>query len=240
VLSYGPKRHAEQVAVLVRTSGADLGAAIDPDGEHLTLIDDEGHVLSHTEAVLALLMLVADHLLGDRVALPVATSRHAEALLAPHGIRVQYTKMATPALMDAASEPGVGFAASVDGGYILPGFLPAFDAAATFVKVLELLARKQVRLSSIVRDLPRVYVCHETVVTPWEQKGTVMRSLMEMTKDRELELVDGVKVWHENGWALALPDPEEPVTHVWAEADSDVDARRLAQEYARRIRQLLR
>jgi hypothetical protein len=30
------------------------------------------------------------------------------------------------------------------------------------------------------------------------------------------------------------------VTHVWAEASSDVDARRRAQEYARRIRQLLR
>ena len=44
----------------------------------------------------------------------------------------------------------------------------------------------------------------------------------------------------DRGWALALPDPEEPVTHIWAEGDSDGDARRLAQEYARRIRQLLR
>ena len=42
--------------------------------------------------------------------------------------------------MDAATEPGVGFAASTDGGYILPGFLPAFDAAASLVKLLELLA----------------------------------------------------------------------------------------------------
>ncbi|MEY2461817.1 MAG: mannose-phosphate guanylyltransferase / phosphomannomutase, partial [Acidimicrobiaceae bacterium] len=207
ILAYDPKRHADQVAGLVRTSGAHLGAAIDPDGEHLTLIDDEGHALTHTEAVLALLELVGDHLLGDRVALPVAVTNHAEVLLAKYGIRVQYTKMATSALMDAASEPGVGFAASLDGGYILPGFLPAFDAAATLVKVLELLARKEVRLSAIVRELPRVHIAHETVVTPWEQKGTVMRSLMELTKDRELELVDGVKVLHEDGWALALPDP---------------------------------
>jgi mannose-1-phosphate guanylyltransferase/phosphomannomutase len=240
VLAYDPAQHAEHVAGLVRTSGSHLGAAIDPDGEHLTLIDDEGHVLSHIEAVLALLELVGDHLLGDRVALPVAATRHAEGLLAKHGVRVQYTKMSTPALMDAASEPGVGFAASLDGGYILPGFLPSFDAAATFVKVLELLARKNARLSTIVHSLPRVHVAHETVVTPWEQKGTVMRSLVELTKDRELELVDGVKVLHDDGWALALPDPEEPVTHVWAEAGTDVDARRLAQEYARRIRQLLR
>jgi mannose-1-phosphate guanylyltransferase/phosphomannomutase len=240
ILAYEPNRHAEQVAGLVRTSGAHLGAAIDPDGEHLTLIDDEGHVLTHTETVLALLELVGDHLVGDRVALPVAVTNHAEVLLAKYGIGLQYTKMATSALMDAAAEPGVGFAASLDGGYILPGFLPAFDAAATLVKVLELLARKQVRLAEIVRDLPRVHIAHETVVTPWEQKGTVMRSLMELTKDRELELVDGVKVLHDDGWALALPDPEEPVTHVWAEAGSDVEARRRAQEYTRRIRQLLR
>jgi len=67
-----------------------------------------------------------------------------------------------------------------------------------------------------------------------------MRSLVEQAKDRQLQLVDGVKVLHDDGWALALPDPEEPVTHVWAEAASDADARKLAQEYGRRIRQLLR
>jgi mannose-1-phosphate guanylyltransferase/phosphomannomutase len=49
-----------------------------------------------------------------------------------------------------------------------------------------------------------------------------------------------VKIVHDDGWALILPDPDEPVTHVWAEGPSDMEARHLAQEYARRIRQLLR
>jgi len=47
--------------------------------------------------------------------------------------------------------------------------------------------------------------------------------------------VDGVKVLHDDGWALVLPDPDEPVTHVWAEGPTDgaararvVAARRLA------------
>src|SRR6266545_1177329 len=237
LLRYDPPVHADNVAGLVRASGADLGAVLDPDGEHLTLIDDEGHVLTPIQSLLALLELVAGHMVGDKVALPVAVTRHAERMAASHGVEVRYTKMSTPAIMDASTEEGVGFAASLDGGFILPGFLPAFDAAATFVKTLELLARQNVRLSEITSRLPRVHMAHETVVTPWEQKGTVMRSLMEHSKDRDLELVDGVKVIHGDGWALALPDPEEPVTHVWAEAGSDGDARRLAQEYARRIRQ---
>jgi mannose-1-phosphate guanylyltransferase/phosphomannomutase len=68
----------------------------------------------------------------------------------------------------------------------------------------------------------------------------VMRTLVERIKDRELVLIDGVKVLHEDGWALVLPDPEEPLTHIWAEGPSESDARSLAQEYARRIRQMLR
>ena len=232
--------HALRVADLVRASGSHLGAVLDPDGERLRLIDDEGHVLSDTEALLALLSLLPGKIAGDKVALPVSTTQLAGGIVAAHGTEVVVTKLSNPALMDAATEPGVGFAGNTDGGFILPGFLPAFDAAATFIKMLDLLAHHGRRLSEVVAELPRPHLAHEVVVTPWEQKGTVMRTLVEQSKDREVELVDGVKVRHGAGWALALPDPEEPVTHVWAEADTDADARRLAQEYARRIRQMVR
>ncbi len=87
--------------------------------------------------------------------------------------------------MDAADRARRRLRRQPDGGFILPGFLPAFDAAATFVKVLELLARTSVRLSEVVDDLPRTHIVHETVVTPWEQKGMVMRTLVEQSKDRE-------------------------------------------------------
>ena len=53
-------------------------------------------------------------------------------------------------------------------------------------------------------------------------------------------MVDGVKVLFDDGWALVIPDPEEPLTHVWAEAGNDVESRRLAQEWAQRIRESLR
>ena len=224
LLDFDVHAHAREVATLVVASGASLGAVLDADGERLILIDDRGHVLSQDEAMLTMLDLVADHLVGDQVALPVSATSRAAEIVGRHGVRVRPTKLALSALMDAATEPGVGFAASGDGGFILPGFLPAPDAAATVVKVLELLARRDELLSSVVAGLPAVHTATETVVTPWEQKGLVMRSLIEMSKDRQLELVDGVKVVHDDGWALALPDPEEPVTHVYAEAATDADA----------------
>jgi mannose-1-phosphate guanylyltransferase/phosphomannomutase len=240
VMSEDLQDQGRHVADLVRTSGSHLGAVIDPDGERLLLIDDTGHVLTDIEALLSLLRMLPPKLDGSRVALPVSTTNRAPELLAEEGIEVLWTKLSGPALMAASAQPGVGFAGNQQGRFILPGFLPGFDASATLVKVLDLLAYHDTSLSDVVASLPRVHVVHETVVTPWEQKGAVMRSLMEQSKDREVELVDGVKVIHDGAWALALPDPEEPYTHIWAEGSTSAEARRLAEEYARRIRQMVR
>jgi mannose-1-phosphate guanylyltransferase/phosphomannomutase len=238
--SFDPDAHTRQVADLVRASGAHLGVVINPDGERLRLIDDSGRPLSNDEALYGLLTLVVTMCEKARVALPVAVSRQAERICQAAGAAIVWTKLSASSLMEAAMSNDVVFAASQDAGYIFPRFLPAYDATATFVNVLELLARTGMRLSKVIDGLDRVHVVHETVVTPWEQKGTVMRTLVERIKDREVIMVDGVKVLHDDGWALVLPDPEEPITHVWAEGASDGEARGLAQEYARRIRQMLR
>lgn len=240
VVEFDRAEHAAQVANLVRASGANLGAVIDPSGERLVLIDDRGHVLEPNESLLALLTLLREQLDGDRVALPVSATMRAAEVLADAGIEVVPTKTSAAALMDASTGKGVGFAADLNGGFIFPSFLPAFDAAASLVKTLDLLAHFDGSLSDIVEGLPRIHMAHERVITPWEQKGMVMRTLVEHSAERELELVDGVKVRHDDAWALALPDPEEPITHVWAEAATEIAARQLAEEYARRIRQMLR
>ena len=239
MLAFDAQAHSEQVAALVRSSGANLGAVIDPDGERLTLVDDEGRILSHTDALLALVSLISNRLLGDRIALPVAVTSAAARLAARHNVGVELTTMSAAGLDLAATQAGVGFAGGLDGGYIIPGFLPAFDASAALVKLLDLLAHHRLKLSSVVDDLPRVHQSHETVATPWEHKGLVMRALME-TAGGPTVLVDGVRVEFGDAWVLALPDPEDAITHVYAEAATESEAGRLTREFVLRIRELVR
>jgi mannose-1-phosphate guanylyltransferase/phosphomannomutase len=48
-----------------------------------------------------------------------------------------------------------------------------------------------------------------------------------------VDTTDGVRVLEPDGsWALVLPDPSEPVTHVWAEAADDVSATALLERWA--------
>ncbi|MGH9073673.1 MAG: sugar phosphate nucleotidyltransferase, partial [Acidimicrobiales bacterium] len=231
--------HAAEVGRLVRASGAHLGAVVDPHGEHLTIVDDSGRSLSDDEALLALLQLVVATVPGATVALPVTASRGAEDICSAGGAKITWTKLSAPHLMEVASAGEVSFAAGQDGGFIFPAFLPAYDSAATLVHLLSMLAVTGRRLSEVVRGSPAVHIAHASVATPWEAKGMVMRTLVETIKDRELVLVDGVKVLEEGGWALVLPDPEEPLTHVWAEGPGDDAATALAGAYVDRIHALL-
>jgi len=228
-----------RVQNLVRTSGSHLGIVFDPDGETLRVVDDTGHALTDEECLLALITLVTEARPGARLALPVAVSREAERIAKATGASIAWAKLSASHLMELAGTGDVAFAASGGGGYLWPDFLPAADAVATMAKVLDLLASTRRTLSSVVAGLPSVHVAHETVSTPWERKGTVMRTTMEQAQDKELILVDGIKVLHADGWALVLPDPEEPLTHVWAEGGSESGARALAQEYVGRIRAAL-
>ncbi|MHB8429722.1 MAG: sugar phosphate nucleotidyltransferase [Acidimicrobiales bacterium] len=231
---------AARVSDLVRASGAHLGAVLDPGGEHLVIVDDRGHALDDNEAMLVLLTLVARRHPGGRVALPVAASMVAEDICSRSGVDIVWTKLSASHLMEVAALEKVVLAASQSGGFIFPGFLPAYDAAATLVNLLSLLATADRKLSDLVVELPPVHIVHESVVTPWEQKGAVMRTLVERSQGRDLVLVDGVKVREDDGWALVLPDPEEPLTHVWAEANGAERATARAREYAVLLEQLLR
>ena len=227
-----------RVAELVRASGSDLGFVIDPDGESGAAVDDTGHVLSSEELMLAIIRLAAEVVPDARVAVPVNVSGAVESLLPADA--VVRTKVWGTDLMEQANTPGMVFAGTADGGCIWPDFLPAFDAATTLVKLLDLLGATDRSLSNVVASLPTTHVVHDTVVTPWERKGTVMREVVERIGSQNVELLDGVKITDERGWVLVLPDPEEATTHVWAEAESVAASRRLANEYAHFIRETAR
>src|SRR3712207_7068394 len=74
---------------------------------------------------------------------------------------VVWTKLSTPHLMEVSHTSDVVFAASQEGGYIFPAFLPAYDSAATLVHLLALLAedRKSTRLNSSHANISYAVFC---------------------------------------------------------------------------------
>jgi mannose-1-phosphate guanylyltransferase/phosphomannomutase len=81
-----------------------------------------------------------------------------------------------------------------------------------------------------VAELPASTLVHRQVPCPWALKGTVMRVLTERFRDTKVDLLDGIKVFDERGWAQVLPDPDEPLVHIYAEGATEEASAELERE----------
>jgi len=122
-----------------------------------------------------------------------------------------------------------------NGAYMLSLY---WDAAAMLVKLLEAIAKEQKPLSEYIRSIPAFYMKEKIIECPWEEKGKVMRWLIqeESKGDNVVELFEGVKIRHENGWALILPDSEEAVCRIYSEGVSEEYAEELTRFYEEKIK----
>jgi len=221
-----------QAKRLVSAVSADFGAVFDRAGERLYLIDEQAREVSVEQALLLYLSLIGGGSNGHhgKLAFPVTVTSQVDRLVENTGFEIVRTAASLQALTEAAAQDGVIFAGAVGGGYVFPQFLPGYDAVASLANLLELLAPVERPLSELVGELPRPTLVHRQVPCPWGMKGLVMRILNERWSGRNLDLTDGIKVFEERGWAQALPDPDEPVIHLYAEGESSEVSEELAGE----------
>jgi mannose-1-phosphate guanylyltransferase/phosphomannomutase len=219
-----------QTKRLVSAVGADLGAVFDRAAERLYLVDERAREVPVELALLLLVRLLASDGRHGKLAFPVTVTSQVDRLVEGSPLEVIRTPHSLPALTEAAARDDVVFAGALGGGYVFPEFLPGYDAVASLVKLLELLAPVQQPLSQLTEELPRPTLVHRQLACPWGMKGLVMRVLNERLAGRELDLTDGIKVFEERGWSQALPDPDEPLIHLYAEGETREDSEALLDE----------
>jgi mannose-1-phosphate guanylyltransferase / phosphomannomutase len=225
-----PGRLAEtidQAQRLVAAVTADFGAVFDRSAERIYLLDERGREIRPDQALLLYLKLLRGD--GGKVVVPITATSQVEEVVGDR-FQVVRTPASLPELTRAAAGDGVVFAGAPGGGYVFPGFLPAYDAIAALCKLLELLAPVGDPLSKLVAELPRPTLVHRQVQCPWALKGAVMRVLNERYADGNVDTTDGIKIFDSRGWVQVLPDGDEPTIHLYAEGETPADSEELETE----------
>jgi mannose-1-phosphate guanylyltransferase / phosphomannomutase len=228
-----------QARRLVSAVGADLGVVFDRAAERLYLIDERGEEIPVVQTLLLFLRLIGSNGRRGKLAFPVTVTSQVDELVRDSDLEVVRTPASLAELTRAAAERDVIFAGAVGGGYVFPEFLPAYDAVASLCKLLELLAPSERPLSELVADLPTPTLVHDELPCPWAMKGVVMRVLTERLRDRELDTLDGIKVFDERGSVQVLPDPDEPVIHLYAEGKTPAASRELQDELRALVEEIM-
>jgi mannose-1-phosphate guanylyltransferase/phosphomannomutase len=228
-----------QAKQLVSAAGADFGVVLDESGERIYLVDEQAREVPVDQELLLFLSLLATDGKKGTLALPTTVTSLAEPLVRGSALEVKRTPASLSALTEAAIGDNVVFAGSVGGGFVFPEFLPAYDGVASLCNLLELLAPLEKPLSELVAGLPETNVVHRQVRCPWARKGTVMRVLTERLKGKKVDTLDGIKVYEKRGWAQVLPDPDEPLVHVYAEGKTPADAAGLEEEFLALVEEIV-
>ena len=219
----------DQARRLVPAIEANFGAVFDRSAERIFLIDETGREIRPDQALLLFLHLISLKGGSGAVAVPITATSQVEEVVGDR-FEVVRTQATLAGLTQAATADGIVFAGAPGGGYVFPGFLPAYDAIASLCKLLELLAAVEQPLSTLVSQLPRPTLIHRQVQCPWALKGTVMRVLNERYADGDVDVTDGIKIFDERGWVQVLPDADEPVIHLYAEGDTTESSEDLERE----------
>jgi mannose-1-phosphate guanylyltransferase/phosphomannomutase len=226
----------DETALISKTVRADVGCMINPTGERITIIDDNGVVLTPHEC-LALLASWWVRSNPGTVLAPAATPMWISDLVRKEGGTFSATPGDPASVLRASTMSGTSIASDGEGGFAWPGHLGAFDAMYTLVKLLELRAKIGIPLSEARAALPRVAYITATEFCPWEAKGRVMRILLDRHRTDSVDLVDGIKVYVDDGFVLVRPDPDEPAYHVVASVADAERARQLVDEYVAQVRE---
>src|SRR5438105_4139232 len=225
----------EETALISRTVRADVGCMIGPTAERIVVIDDTGTVLTPHETFGVLVSWWLRERPGIVLA-PAATPEWISTLVRDSGGTFTATPAEPASVLRASAVPGTCLASDADGGFVWPYYLAAFDAMYTLVKLLELRATIGTPLSEARRALPSSAYVTATEFCPWEEKGRVMRVLLDTHREEAVDLVDGIKVFVDDGFVLVRPDPDEPAYHIVASVADEEHGRTLVAKYARLVR----
>jgi len=220
-----------QISEAVVKSGATAGVLLDHNGDSLILVDETGRVIGD-DLLTALSALVILKTGGGPVVVPVTATDVIEKMAEQYSGKVVRTKTAVQDFVDQLLIEEETHRKDEE---VISQFLLHFDALGALLNILAFTLRSGLTLGQLANEIPAFYINKKMVPVPWESKGTVIRRIIEDPDRSEMELLDGVKVFHPNGWALVLPDPEEPVCRIYSEGASMEIAESLADFYVDKI-----
>lgn len=215
----------KQLSSMVSVFNADFGLLIDSASEKVFLIDDRGRRIGHDDFLHLMIDLVCrTETLKGKIAVPLSVSRIAEEVALRYERQVIRTKMNPRSLTDVAIRKDIIFAGAQGGGFIFPHFMPAYDALLALCKLVEMRIKVNEPLSGLIDGLPKCHLAQRNIFCSWDQRGPVMRSLAEEAKGKDVDILDGIKIFAPDGWVLIVPDPEELVLKIYAESSSNKKA----------------
>jgi len=224
---------------LVRSSGADLGMAVDPDVDRLALVDETGTPIGEDYTLAFAVRAVCGsgnvvrrtmrRLRSRPVVCNLSTSLVVEDAARDCGAKVIRTPVGEVHVARELVRRGAEIGGEGNGGVMYAPLHAGRDAPAGAALVLELLAREGKKVSELVRASPR-YVIVKAKVERGADLERAYAALRARFPDAAADAQDGLRLAWPDRWLHVRPSNTEPIVRFIAEGPTAAAAQDLIQE----------
>ncbi len=210
----------DELAQLVRETGADLGIAVDPDVDRLALVDERGVPVGEDWTLALAVELVLAKRSGP-VVTNLSSSRCIEDAAVRGGEALYRAPVGEANVARLMAEVGAVIGGEGNGGVMLPDLHATRDAPLAAALILQLLSERNESLGELIGALPSYMMVKHKVPRPEAPLDAVYERLeSEGRRGSEVDRQDGLRLsWPaRREWLHVRPSGTEPIVRVIAEA----------------------
>jgi phosphoglucosamine mutase len=225
-----PEPLAENLGALrerVRSTGAAIGFANDPDADRLAIVDERGEAIGEERT----LQIAIDWALAQGpgpVAVNSSTSMAVDVIARRYGVTVQRTKVGEAHVAQKLIELQGRIGGEGNGGVIYPALHATRDGLLAAAIALDWLSRDPRGLSARVLELPQFAVVKRKLDLRLTDPDSLGEALQRAFPDAERNVLDGEKYLWEDRWVQVRASGTEPIVRILAEAKNEAAAAQLA------------
>lgn len=221
---------------IVSNEGMDIGLALDPDGDRLAIVNEQGQPIGEELTLALAVRHVLEHEKGP-VVINLSTSRAVEDICKQMGVECHRTPVGEAHVAKKMREIGALIGGEGNGGVMLSSVHANRDAMVGTALVLTLLAETGEPLSVLISRLPQYVMIKRRAPLPPKMSKTGLSKAMRTAfgKDAKIDNRDGVRVDLKEGWAHIRPSNTEPIVRIFAEAHDRKTAQELADRAAKAL-----
>ena len=225
---------------LVVDEGADIGFALDPDGDRLAVVDEQGRPIGE-EYTLA---LAAKYVLEKKpgaVVCNLSTSRVIEDLAKSANVDFYRTPVGEAHVADKMDEVNAVIGGEGNGGVMLPSVHSGRDAMVGAALILSLLANEGEPVSIIHSRLPGYKMIKRRAIVDNYNFNVLLDALKAFyNNNATFNTTDGIRIDLDYSWVHVRPSNTEPIVRIYSEAKNKDDANILAEQTIKIIKNVFK
>ncbi len=198
----------------VREEGADLGIAWDGDADRCFFIDDTGQFVDGDFMTALLAQSILEKQPGADILYDVRASRAVPDLVRELGGKAHMNRVGHAFFKRRMRDEGGTFGGEVSGHYYFKDFYNADSGTVPALLILELLSKKDAKLSELLDQFRSKYFISGEINTEVDDQDAKMRLIEERFSDGEVSHLDGVSVDYDDWHFNVRPSNTEPLLRL--------------------------